>query len=117
MIKIYGIKNCNSVKKALNFLENEKINFEFHDYKKLGIDEKTMQNFIKKFGLEKVLNKKGTTFKKLSEIQQKESKNEEKATELMQKNTSLIKRPIIIGKNFELIGFNEEEYAVIFNKN
>lgn len=110
MTKIYGIKNCNSVKKAINFLEQNKINFEFHDYKKLGIDEKTLQFFIKKFGLEKVLNKNGTTFKKLSEDEQKATKNEQKAIELMQKNTSLIKRPIIIGNSLSLIGFDEEQY-------
>ncbi len=110
MIKVYGIKNCDSVKKALDFFSKNKINYDFHNYKKLGANEELLNDFIKKFTLEKVLNKKGTSWKKLDENQQKSAQNEKNAVYLMMKNTSLIKRPIIIGKNVTLIGFDEVEY-------
>ena len=113
MLKVYGIKNCDSVKKAFDFLGRNKIDYDFHDYKKLGVSEELLRDFIKKFTLEKVLNKKGATWKKLDENQQKSAQNEKNAIELMMKNTSLIKRPIIIGKNVALIGFDEKEFEIL----
>ncbi len=110
MLKIYGIKNCDSVKKALDFLSENKINYDFHDYKKLGANEELLRDFIKKFTLEKVLNKKGTSWKKLDETQQKSAQNEKNAIDLMIANTSLIKRPIVIDGNIALAGFDEDEY-------
>ena len=114
MIKIYGIKNCDTVKKALNWLEENQIEYQFHDYKKDGIDENKLKQFVKKFGWQKVLNSKGTTFRKLSDA--------EKPTDLlgaislMQKQPSIIKRPIIEGDGIWLIGFDAEEYKKAFDK-
>ena len=112
MIKIYGIKNCDTVKKALNWLNDNKIEYQFHDYKKAGIDEKKLKEFIVKFGLEKVLNSKGRTYKQLGDTEK--PTNEKEAISLMIEKTSLIKRPIIEGKSVWLIGFNEDEYQKAF---
>lgn len=114
MIKVYGIKNCDTIKKSLNWLDSKQIEYQFHDYKKLGIDEATLKEFIKKFGLEKVLNSKGITYKKLSESER--PKNEKDAIALMIKQTSIIKRPIIQGQGVDLIGFDEGEYKIKFKK-
>ncbi len=114
-MKIYGIKNCNSVKKALDFLDDKKIPYEFIDYKKHAADEKLIKNFIAKFSLEKVLNKKGTSFKKLNQNEQALAEKEEEAINFMIKNNSLIKRPIILDKNITLIGFDEDEYKKVFS--
>jgi arsenate reductase len=108
MTIIYGIKNCDTVKKALKFLEENNIKFVFHDYKNSGISSEKLKEFIAKFGLEKVLNSKGKTWKQLSEDQK--PKNEKEAIKLMIEKTSLIKRPIIEGKNIWLIGFDVDEY-------
>ena len=110
MLKIYGIKNCNSVKKALDFLTENKIEFDFHDYKKLGIDKDSIYKFIKNFEFAQVLNKKGMTFRNLDEKDKKSCENQDFAVKLMCEKTSLIKRPIILGEEVNLIGFNEEEY-------
>lgn len=98
MTIIYGIKNCDTVKKALKWLEDNNIKFVFHDYKKSGINSEKLQEFIKKFGLEKVLNSKGTTWKQLSEEQK--PKDEKSAIKLMMEKTSLIKRPVML-PNFQ----------------
>ena len=110
MITIYGIKNCDSVKKALKWLDEVDIKYQFHDYKKAGIDEADLQDFIREFGLEVVINKRGTSWKKLSDKQQQDAQNVSLAIELIKENTSLIKRPIIKKGATYLIGFNEEDY-------
>ena len=114
MIKIYGIKNCNSVKKALDYLNENGISYEFHDYKKLSITHEELQNFIDKFGLEQVLNKKGTTWRKLDKSQQEQAVETQYAIKLMTENTSLIKRPIIYSPSKHLIGFNPKQYQDTF---
>ncbi len=114
MIKIYGIKNCDTVKKALNWLDENKIKYQFHDYKKEGIDESKLQQFIKKFGWEKVVNSKGMTYKKLTDAEK--PTNQTSAIALMQKQTSVIKRPIIEGEGINLLGFDIEEYKKAFKK-
>ena len=116
MIKIYGIKNCNSVKKAFDWLDEHNIQYEFHDYKKLGIDDDTAKTFIKHIGLDKVINRKGTTWRKLSESEQQSADNEQTAITLIQSNTSLIKRPIIAHRSGYLVGFSEEEYKISLGK-
>ena len=114
MITIYGIKNCNSVKKAFDYLDEKKIVFEFHDYKKSGISAQKLEEFVQYFGLEKVLNKKGTTWRKLSEEEQNKIVDDKSAIDLMVQNTSMIKRPIIDLGSKKLIGFDEKEYDNFF---
>lgn len=114
MIKLYGIKNCNSVKKALDYLDEKKIAYEFHDYKKLGITVEKLTEFVAKNGVEKILNKKGTTWRKLSEAEQNKIVDDKSAIDLMVKNTSMIKRPIIDLGSSQLVGFDKAEYDKFF---
>lgn len=116
MIKIYGIKNCDTVKKSLNWLQENSIEYQFHDYKKNGVDEKKLQEFIKKFGWEKLLNRKGTTWRKLDQKEQNKIIDSESALKLMREKPSIIKRPIIDSDNKQLLGFHPEEYKNFFAK-
>lgn len=110
-MKIYGIKNCNSMKKAFDALQQANIAYEFHDYKKLGIDADTLKTWIAQLGVETVLNKKGTTWKKLSEEQQQYTlENEHNLIEMLMANTSMIKRPILDTGEKLIAGFDEQIY-------
>jgi len=110
MIKLYGIKNCDTVKKAIKWLSDNGIEYQFHDYKKDGVDVVKLAEFVEKFGWEKILNTKGTTWRQLSEEQQSKIKDEKSALELMQKNPSIIKRPILDLGEKQLVGFDVLEY-------
>ncbi len=114
MTKIYGIKNCNTVKKAFNWLLENNIQYQFHDYKKEGVTKEKLEQFIEEFGWEKVLNCKGTTWRQLSLEIQESVINKESAINLMHEKTSIIKRPIIELKEGKLIGFDESEYEKAF---
>ena len=112
---LYGIKNCNTVKKAIAWLNSHNIPFEFHDYKKQGISESKLQEWSRQLGVNSLINRKGTTWRKLDEEQKESSKNEEKAIELMTTHTSLIKRPLIEENGKVLtLGFDEYEYVEKF---
>jgi len=107
---IYGIKNCDTMKKARAWLDKKSIEYEFHDYKTSGIDKAKLEGWAKKAGWEALLNRAGTTFRKLPE-KQKEGITEKKAIALMLEQPSMIKRPVlelIDGKL--LVGFKPEEY-------
>lgn len=110
MIKLYGIKNCNTVKKAVDWLTENKVNFQFHDYKKEGVDVKKLEEFVAKNGLEKLINKKGTTWKQLTAEQQNQANDKKLAIKLMQEKPSVIKRPILDLGQKQLFGFDEKEY-------
>ncbi len=109
-MKVYGIKNCETVKKALNALEAKGIAYEFHDYKKLGVEEQKIKDWLKKTSLESLINKKGTTYKKLSDADKKALESEKTAIKIMQSNTSAIKRPILEAKNQLIVGFDILKY-------
>lgn len=115
-VKIYGIPNCGSVKKAKTFFEDNGIAYDFHDYKKLGIDEQNLKNWVDEFGWEKVLNRKGLTWRNLDETIKHEIVDQKSAIKLMQDNTSTIKRPVVISDKGNAIGFHDEEYENIFLK-
>jgi arsenate reductase len=108
---IYGIPNCNTVKKATTWLQENNFAFEFHDFKKKGISAEQVKLWCETVGWEIVLNKKGTTWKKLPLAEQLKVVDEDTAVALMVNNTSAIKRPIIEvdGKPI-LISFNEDNY-------
>jgi len=107
----YGIKNCNTVKSALEWLNKNKIEFEFHDYKKSGITEPKLAAWCKQVGWESLVNKRGTTWRQLDEAVQKKVVNEKSAIALMLEKTSVIKRPLIEGnEKVLLLGFDEVEY-------
>ena len=113
---VYGIKNCNTVKTALDWLKKHKVDFEFHDYKSKGITEAKLKVWSKQVGWESLVNKRGTTWRKLDEATQASIKNEKAAINLMIDKTSVIKRPLIEkdGKVVAL-GFDEREYTQLAN--
>jgi arsenate reductase (glutaredoxin) len=109
MVMIYGIKNCDTMKKARSWLEAHKIAHDFHDYKTTGIDKSTLEGWVKKVGWQVLLNRAGTTFRKLPDGD-KEDITEEKAVALMRAQPSMIKRPVLDIKGRLTVGFKPEEY-------
>lgn len=115
MIRLYGIPNCNTVKKARNYLEENNIEYEFHDFKKQGTDASKLQDWCEKFGWEKVINRAGMTWRKLDEAQKEKITNNREAIKLAEEKSSIIKRPITeINGEAKALGFKEEEYALLF---
>lgn len=107
---VYGIPNCDTVKKARKWLDANRVEYEFHDYKKRGVDSASLKKWCKKLGWEALLNKRGTTFRRLPEAS-RENLTETKAIKLMQEHTSLIKRPMIVAGQKHLLGFDATEYT------
>ncbi len=110
MIKVYGIPNCNTVKKAIDWLQQNGLTYEFHDYKKKGITKEKLQEWSHYLGWENIVNKKGTTWVQLSDVEKEEISNENKAIDYLAENTSSIKRPVIEAKGKYLIRFDEKQY-------
>jgi Spx/MgsR family transcriptional regulator len=110
-MKLYGIPNCNTVKKAQDWLKNNGYEYEFHDFKKKGASAEKLNEWFNVFGWEKVLNKAGLTFKKLSKDEQLAINSPDAAITYLVNNTSAIKRPIVeIDGKAVLLGFKEEDY-------
>ena len=108
---VYGIPNCNTVKKSLDWLRAHQIDFGFHDFKKKGVTAQKLNEWCNVFGWETVLNRKGLTWKKLSKDEQLAIDNQEKAILYLLENTSAIKRPIIEKDGRPvLISFDEAKY-------
>lgn len=115
MYIVYGIPNCNSVKKARTWLDEHNISYEFHDYKKLGITKARLSSWSKQKGWEELINKKGTTWRGLDETTQSTITNQAAAINLMTENTSVIKRPVIEKDNqIVAIRFDEAAYEEAF---
>jgi len=112
---LYGIKNCNTVKSAVEWLKKSKIEFEFHDYKKSGITTSKLADWSKQVGWGSLVNKRGTTWRQLDVVVQKKITTDKAAIALMLEKTSVIKRPLI-EKNGKviLLGFDEIEYTEKF---
>lgn len=107
---IYGIKNCDTMKKARAWLDKHRVEYAFHDYKTAGIDRERLERWAKKAGWEILLNRAGTTFKKLPD-KDKNGLSETKAIGLMLKQPSMIKRPVLdVGGGRLLVGFSPETY-------
>jgi arsenate reductase len=112
-ITIYGIKNCDTMKKARAFLDKKGVAYDFHDYKTAGIERARLEGWVKKVGWEALLNKAGTTFRKLPG-KDKEGLTEKKAIALMLEQPSMIKRPVLeLGGGKILVGFRPDAYAVL----
>jgi Spx/MgsR family transcriptional regulator len=111
---VYGITNCNTVKKALDWLKENHVEYQFHDFKKLGVGPEKLQEWNDKSGYEKFLNRQGLTWKQL-DAQTKESiKTSPDALKLLQQKTSMIKRPVIEDGDFLFFGFDQEVYRKHF---
>lgn len=108
-LTLYGIKNCDTVKKARTWLDAHGIAYEFHDYKIAGIDRARLERWCRALGWEIVLNRAGTTFRKLPESDRTDL-DERKAIALMLAQPSMIKRPVLEHGNKLLIGFKPAEY-------
>ena len=110
---IYGIKACNTMQKALKWLEEQNIDARFHDYKKPGADEAVLQDAITQHGWETVINRRGTTWRKLPD-DVKATMDAAGAIDAALDNPSLIKRPLLAYQGEIYLGFSEELYAEIF---
>lgn len=117
MYIVYGIPNCDTVKKTLSWLQKNKIPFGFHDYKKEGISLQKLKIWSKQVGWENLINKKGNTWRQLNETTQLSLSNEKAALKLLIEKTSMIKRPLIEkGETVIVLGFDEPLYAKTFKK-
>ena len=111
MYILYGIKNCSTVKKAVDWLEKHNVAFQFHDYKKEGISQEKLTSWTRQVAWESLVNRNGTTWRSLPDEEKVKVKNAGSAIELMQEKTSIIKRPLI-EKEGKLVtlGFDELEF-------
>ena len=109
---VYGIKNCNTVKTALDWLNQHHIDFTFHDYKKSGITDAKLKEWIRQVGWESLVNKKGTTWRQLDDAVKGSITNQAAAIALMKEKTSVIKRPLIeVEGRVVALGFDEHIYT------
>lgn len=113
MTTIYGIKNCDTMKKAMQWLNDHGIDHQFHDYKKSGLTEQQLKGWVQQVGWEILVNTRGTTWRKLPESE-RENLDEAKAIPLMLANLSLIKRPVLEHNSALHVGFSANEYEQIF---
>lgn len=114
-VKIYGIKACDTMKKAMTWLETHNIDFEFHDYKKEAIDTASLENWLQQVPWDQLINKRGTSWRKLSD-EDKTNVDNSKAIELIHTNNSLIKRPVLCIDEQIHLGFKADMYADIFKE-
>ncbi|MBW5290260.1 MAG: glutathione-dependent thiol reductase [Candidatus Ruthia sp. Asou_11_S2] len=105
MIKMYGIKNCDTIKKAQKFLINHQVDFEFIDFRDNPIDKTKLQTFVDKLTWEKLINKRSTTYRNLND-----EEKDNITLELVLKNPTLIKRPVLVTNNDIMVGFSEKSY-------
>ncbi len=110
VMAMYAIPNCDTVRKARRWLKEYEIAYTFHDYKKEGVDAALLQDWCAQVGWEVLLNKRGTTWRKLEDAD-KQDMNQEKALRLLQEHSSMIKRPVLLVGERLLVGFSEDAYA------
>jgi arsenate reductase len=114
-VTIYGIKNCDTMKKARAWLDKAGVQYAFHDYKTAGIDKTHLERWSKDAGWETLLNRAGTTFRKLPDTD-KEGLTAAKAIKLMLEQPSMIKRPVLETGKALLVGFKPDDYKAAFGK-
>ena len=110
---IYGIPNCDTMKKARAWLSDHGVAATFHDYKKAGIDRARLEGWVRRAGWETLLNRAGTTFRKLPDAD-KQNLTEKKAIALMLTHPGMIKRPVLAAKGKLSVGFKPEHYRALF---
>ncbi|WP_022941009.1 ArsC family reductase [Psychromonas hadalis] len=113
MTTLYGIPNCDTVKKAKKWLTQHNICYSFHDYRKDGLDEKLLHTFLEELSWMELLNKRSTSYRGLSQ-EQKDNLTQETAIALFIEFPTLIKRPLLISKNSALLGFKPQSYQTLF---
>ncbi|MBN3231182.1 ArsC family reductase [Pectobacterium brasiliense] len=123
LFKLYGIKNCDTIKKARRWLDDQQVAYRFHDYRADGLDEQLLQRFIDQLGFQALLNTRGTTWRKLSEelrewINSDTSDSAEAAKKLMLEQSAVIKRPLLITDDGQsLLGFSIDSYQKFIAEN
>jgi arsenate reductase len=114
-VKVYGIKNCDTMKKAFDWLKANDIAYDFHDYRVEGIDSATIAGWASRIGWEKLLNKASTTFKQLQDSD-KADLDEARAIALMTQQPTMIKRPVLVAEDSVTTGFKPAIYEQLFTK-
>ena len=112
-VTLYGIRNCDTMKKAWVWLDQKAVAYDFHDYKKAGLDRDRLRQWVREVGWERLLNRAGTTFRKLPEAD-RQGLDEARAIALMLAQPSMIKRPVLETGGPLLVGFKPDEYAAAF---
>jgi Spx/MgsR family transcriptional regulator len=113
MITLYGIANCDTMKKARAWLDGNGVEYTFHDYKKAGIDEPLVRGWVAELGWEALVNRRGTTWRRLPEAA-REGLDAESAVRLMVDHPSLIRRPVLDTGEARQVGFSEDLYRELF---
>ena len=113
MITIYGIRNCDTMKKAMRWLDEHNIEYRFHDYRKQGIDRTQLEGWEEEIGWEILLNRRGMLWRKLPQST-RENINRERALQIMQANPGIIKRPLLDLGDKRIVGFSPDEYQQLF---
>lgn len=114
MTTLYGISNCDTIKKAKRWLDSAGIEYRFHDYRKDGIDAETLTQWSTELRWEDLLNRRGTTWRKLPE-EQKSAIDQDLAIQLMVEQPAMIKRPLLAYNDQKILGFSEQKYSEIFS--
>jgi Spx/MgsR family transcriptional regulator len=113
MITLYGISNCDTIKKAKKYLTDNNVEFTFHDYRKDGVNEQMVSDFADKLDWEQLVNKRGTTYRALTD-KQKQSLTKESAIPLLVEQPAMIKRPVLVNNGNYHLGFKAAQYDEIF---
>ena len=113
MITIYGIKNCDTMKKAMRWLDEHGVDYRFHDYRKEGLDAKLLEAWEKDIGWETLLNRRGMLWRKLPE-RSRENIDRQSALQIMEENPGIIKRPLLDLGDRRVVGFKPETYEQLF---
>ena len=113
-VKLYGISSCDTIRKAKTWLKNQQIEFEFHDYRKQGLEQKLLESMISVLGWEAMLNRHGTTWRALPDTV-KEQIDQASAMRVMLDNPAIIKRPLLATANQLHLGFSDRQYQEIFS--
>lgn len=113
-VLLYGIPNCDTVKKARTWLASNGVDHTFHDFRKQGVDEALLRGWLAHVPLATLLNRKGTTWRALSDADKARAEHEAGAISLMQQSPSLIKRPVLVHDGRVAVGFSSDSYATLF---
>lgn len=115
MVTLYGIPNCDTVKKAMTYFKEKNIAVTFHNFKTAGISAEKLEEWFSAAGINKVVNKKSTTYKDLDEPLKNALESPQSAIPVIREYTSLVKRPVVEAQGKTLLGFKREEYDSLFN--
>jgi arsenate reductase len=115
-ITLYGIPNCDTVKKARSWLDAHGVAYTFHDFKKSGVDNSLIQTWLRDVAWDVLVNRKGTTWRALSDVRKASITDNKSATALMIESPSIIKRPVLATNGTTHVGFSDDLYQQIFKK-